>query len=258
MQQRTAAPHTPCWTELTVPDPEAAKAFYGSVFGWRADAAPKPEAGGYTVLRHGDAPVAAVAPLVDESQPTAWGVCLSVEDAERTADRAAEHGGSTLMPPTDVSDLGRYGVLADPEGATFSVWQARDSGGTDILGDPRSPGWIELSTHDPKQALTFYPSVFGWTTHLSDFYTEWSLGGTHFGGLVDLSQVPSPASRARPHWKPYFKVEDVDEAAAKAAGAGGSVLLAPYLVPGDDLRVSVLKDPQGAQFGVYSADGAES
>jgi uncharacterized protein len=259
MQQRTAAPHTPCWTELTVPDPEAAKAFYGDVFGWRADAAPRPEAGAYTVFRLGDAPVAAVAPLVDDSQPTAWGVCLAVEDAERTASRAAEHGGSTLMPPTDVFDLGRYGVLADPEGAAFSVWQSGAGAGSEILGDPRSPGWIELSTRDPRQALAFYPSVFGWTTHLSDFYTEWSLGGTRFGGLVDLGQVPEPASSTPAHWKPYFKVANVDEAAAKAAGAGGSVLLAPADVPGEDLRVSVLKDPQGAQFGVFAeVDGAEA
>jgi hypothetical protein len=252
MQQRTAAPHTPCWTELTVPDPEAAKAFYGDVFGWRADAAPRPEAGGYTVFRLGDAPVAAVAPLLDESQPTAWGVCLAVEDAERTASRAAEHGGSTLMPPTEVFDLGRYGVLADSEGAAFSVWESGAQAGGEILGDPGSPGWIELCTRDPRQALAFYPSVFGWTTHLTDFATEWSLGGARFGGLVDLNQVPAPAAAAPAHWKPYFKVADVDEAAARAAGAGGRVLLAPADVPGEDLRAGVLRDPQGAQFGVYA------
>ena len=255
MEQRTAASHTPCWTELSVPDPEAAKAFYGSVFGWRAEADPRSEAGGYATFRHGDAPVAAVSPLVEDAQPVAWSVCLSVQDAERTTARAAELGGRTLMPPTEVPGRGRYGVLADPDGAAFGIWQAGKSAGTEILGDPDSLGWIELSTRDPKQALTFYPSVFGWTTHLGDFYTEWSLGGTHFGGLVDLNRVPAPAADVPAHWKPYFKVADVDEAAAKAAGEGGSVLLAPADVPGDDLRVSVLKDPQGAQFGVFAPIG---
>jgi hypothetical protein len=62
--------------------------------------------------------------------------------------------------------------------------------------------------------------------------------------------VPAPAE-APPHWKPYFRVDDVDATAAKAAGEGGGVLLAPADVPGEDLRVSVLKDPQGAQFGVF-------
>jgi predicted enzyme related to lactoylglutathione lyase len=254
MQQRTETSHTPCWTELAVPDPEAATAFYGSVFGWTVETDRAPEAGGYAMFRFNQAPMAAVTARADDAQPTAWSVCLSVEDAERTAARAAELGGTTLVPPTDVSDLGRYGVLADPDGAAFSIWQAGESTGAEILGDPNSLGWIELSARDPKQALTFYPSVFGWTTHLGDLYTEWSLGGTRFGGLVDLNRVPAPAD-APPHWKPYFKVENVDEAVAKAAGEGGSVLLAPADVPGEDLRVSVLRDPQGAQFGVFSQTG---
>lgn len=250
--QRTAAMHTPCWTELSVPDPEAAKAFYGAVFGWKSAAEDGPEADGHAMFRLGRAPVAAVAPLYDDAQPVAWSVCLAVEDTERTAQRVKEEGGSTLMPPADVSDLGRYGVLADPDGAAFSIWQARDFGGAEILGDPNSLGWIELSTRDPKQALSFYPAVFGWTTHLSDFYTEWSLGGARFGGMVDLNQVPGPAAEVPTHWKPYFRVPDVDEATAKAAGEGASVLLAPSTVPGDDLRISVLKDPQGAQFGLFA------
>jgi uncharacterized protein len=255
MQQQTVAPHTPCWTELSVPDPEAAKAFYGTVFGWRSEDGPRAEAGGYAMFRVGEAPVAAVAPLAEDARAGGWSVCLAVEDAERTAARVTEHGGMTLIPPADVSGLGRYGVLADPDGAAFSIWQAGSFPGAELRGDPNSLGWIELCTRDPKQALAFYPSVFGWTTHLGDFYTEWSLGGAHFGGLLDLNRVPAPAADAPAHWKPYFKVADVDEAVAKAAGEGGSVLLAPADVPGDDLRVSVLKDPQGAQFGVFAAIG---
>jgi predicted enzyme related to lactoylglutathione lyase len=263
-QQRTEAAYAPCWTELSVPDPEAAKAFYGSVFGWdtEADSAPEdcgcaPDTDGYAVFRAGKAPVAAVRPRVDDALPTAWSVCLSVEDADRTAARAAELGGRALLPPTDVSDLGRYGVLADPDGAAFCIWQASESTGSEVLGDPDAPGWIELAARDPRQALMFYPSVFGWTSHLSDHYTAWSLGGTRFGGLVDLGRMPAPAD-APPHWKPYFRVADVDATTAKAAGEGGGVVLAPADVPGGDLRVSVLKDPQGAQFGVFCSTAAEA
>ena len=252
MQQRTTALHTPCWTELSVPDPETAKDFYGAVFGWKTQTDPRPEAGGYAMFLLDGAPVAAVSPMYDDSTPVAWSVCLSVKDAERTALKAAEHGGKTLMPPVDVFDLGRYGVLTDPDGASFSIWQAQRFSGADIIGDPNALGWIELSTRDPKQALSFYPAVFGWTTHLSDFYTEWSLGGTHFGGLVDLNQLPAPAADVPAHWKPYFRVTDVDAVTARAAGEGASVLIAPTAVPGDDLRISVLKDPQGAQFGIFA------
>jgi len=252
MVEQATALHTPCWTELAVPEPEAAKAFYGAVFGWHAETDPRPEAGGYSMFKLGQAPVAAISPLFDETQSTGWTVCLSVRDADETAAKVAEHGGTALMPPIDVFELGRYGVLADPTGASFAIWQAKAFTGADILGDPNSLGWIELSSRDPKQSLEFYPSVFGWATHLSDFYTEWSLGGTHFGGLVDLTRLPGPDADAPSHWKPYFLVTDVDETAAKAAGAGGAVTSPPENVPGDELRVSVLRDPQGAAFGIFA------
>lgn len=68
--------------------------------------------------------------------------------------------------------------------------------------------------------------------------------------------MPAPASDVPAHWKPYFRVQDVDAVAARAAGEGASVLLAPSAVPGDDLRISVLKDPQGAQFGIFAPTAA--
>jgi predicted enzyme related to lactoylglutathione lyase len=174
-----------------------------------------------------------------------------VADAEATCTEAVAHGGKVLMPPTQVFDLGSYGVLADPGGAPFAIWQAKAFTGAEILGDANSLGWIELSTRDVPQALEFYPALFGWTTHLSDFYTEWSLDGIRFGGLIDLNTLPGPAADAAPHWKPYFKVPDVDEAAAKTAAGGGGVTMPPENLPGDTLRISVLRDPQGAAFGIY-------
>jgi hypothetical protein len=248
-----AAMHTPCWTELAVPDPEAAKAFYAAVFGWKAETDPRPEAGGYAYFKLGEASVAAVSPLPGAG-PAAWSVCLAVQDADATAAMATEQGGRVLTPPTDVFELGRYGVIADPGGAAFSVWQAKAFSGAEVLGDPDSLGWIELSARDPKLALAFYPTVFGWSTHLSDYYTEWSVEGTHFGGLVDLEQVPGSEGVAS-HWKPYFRVENVDETAVRADGAGARLLLAPANVPGDELRICVLRDPQGAEFGIFAPLG---
>jgi predicted enzyme related to lactoylglutathione lyase len=253
MTEKPAVAHTPCWTELAAADPEAAKAYYSAVFGWRPETDPRPEAGGHCVFKLGEVPVAALDPAPDEDEPSAWGVCLAVEDAERAAEKAEQHGGKVLMPPAEVPGLGRYGVLADPGGAAFAVWEAGPGAGTEILGDPDALGWIELSTTDAKQALAFYPSVFGWATHLSDFYTEWSVGGAHFGGLIDLSQVPG-AEGEPPSWKPYFRVEDVEETAGRAGALGGHILMAPGQVPlsgRGDLRVSVVRDPQGARFGIY-------
>lgn len=254
MAEQTAM-HSPCWTELAVPDVEAATVFYKAVFGWDANTEPDPEARGYTMFQLNGAAVAAVMPPMNPTQPMAWTVCLAVEDAEATAAKAAEHGGRALMPPADVFGLGRYGVLADPAGAAFSIWQAKAFSGADILGDPNSLGWIELATRDVKRALDFYPAVFGWSAHPGDGYTEWGIGETRFGGLFDLAAMPGPGADAPAHWKPYFRVANVDETTADATGAGGAVLMPPCNVPGDDIRIAVLKDPQGAAFGVFTPAG---
>jgi predicted enzyme related to lactoylglutathione lyase len=253
MAERTAAPYTPCWTELAVPDPEAAKSFYGAVFGWTAEAGPRSEAGGYTVLKLNGEPVAALAPLSDETQPVAWSVCLSVEDVDSLAAKVEQNGGRVLAPGADVLDLGRYGVLADPAGAAFTVWQPGSFAGSGVIGDPNALGWVELATADPKRALAFYPAVFGWATHLSDSYTEWSVGGVHFGGMADLNQMPD--DDGVPRWMPYFRVTDVVDSAERAGGAGATVVVPPADVPGGDVRVSVLKDPQGADFGLFAPAG---
>ncbi len=55
-----------------------------------------------------------------------------------------------------------------------------------------------------------------------------------------------------PHWLPYFAVADADATAATASEAGGTVLMEPTSI-GDVRRIAVLRDPQGAVFGVYAA-----
>ena len=58
-----------------------------------------------------------------------WNTYIWVDDADEAAARAREAGGSVLSEPFDVMDAGRMAVLADPEGAVFCVWQARDAQG---------------------------------------------------------------------------------------------------------------------------------
>jgi hypothetical protein len=96
----------------------------------------------------------------------------------------------------------------------------------------------------------FYTTVFGWTVNASEQYTQWGLEGADFGGMLTMGdrfppEVPS-------HWLPYFAVEDVDATASAATQAGASILMEPTSVP-DGPRIAVLKDPQGAVFGIYLA-----
>ncbi|WP_091081926.1 VOC family protein [Micromonospora nigra] len=116
-------PGTMSWTELVTPDPEGAKEFYGLVFGWQPyDERPGP--GTYAAWRLGDRVVARmVSPPAGGSPldgPAYWSVSFAVADADATAARAAEQGGTILVPPRPVP-TGRQAVLRDPEGALFAV-----------------------------------------------------------------------------------------------------------------------------------------
>jgi hypothetical protein len=94
--------------------------------------------------------------------------------------------------------------------------------------------------------------VFGWSVNAAENYTQWGIDGADFGGMLTMDDKFPP--EVPPHWLPYFAVTDVDSTAATATGAGGTLLMEPTSVP-DGPRIAVLRDPQGAAFGVYLAGG---
>src|SRR5919198_1409016 len=62
----------------------------------------------------------------------------------------------------DFMDAGRMAVFADPEGAAFFVWQARENKGAQIVNEHGSLNFNALNTRDVEGAKSFYGSVFGW------------------------------------------------------------------------------------------------
>ncbi|MGQ4383945.1 VOC family protein [Streptomyces sp. SAS_270] len=240
----------PCWTELGTSDLAAAKRFYAGLFGWSAKTDPRQEAGGYTVAHLGDAAVAALSPLYQESQPVAWNVSFAVADADAAVEAVKSAGGTLLLGPMDVLDVGRFAVALDPAGAAFQLWQPRAFPGAGVFNAPGSLGWVELMTRAPERAVAFYTTVFGWSVNTSERYTQWGIDGADFGGMVTMDEKFPPEVPA--HWLPYFAVEDVDATADAAAEAGGTILMEPTSVP-DGPRIAVLRDPQGAMFGVHVA-----
>ncbi|MFJ7199378.1 MULTISPECIES: VOC family protein [unclassified Streptomyces] len=239
----------PCWIELSTSDIPAAKSFYAALFGWRAETDPREEAGGYTMAHLGDARVAALSPIYQPGQPTAWTVSFATEDTDATVERVKSAGGSLLVGPMDVFDQGRFAVVTDPSGAVFSLWQKRAFAGAEQLNEPGALGWVELVTREADPALAFYPAVFGWTVKAaSEQYTQWGVAGEDFGGMLIMDDGFPP--EAPPNWLPYFAVTDVDATAATAQGAGGELLMPPTDIP-DGPRIAVVRDPQGAVFGIH-------
>lgn len=246
----------PIWVDLGTSDVPAAATFYGHLFGWQAQDL-GPEAGGYTMLTLKDQQVAGIGPLMGEGQPVAWSTYMSTEDADVTARKVEDAGGSVLAPPMDVMDQGRMAVFMDPAGAAFSVWQPKAMRGAALFNQPGALCWNELQTTDVAAARAFYGSVFGWSAADSSTgqgegasdYTEWKLGDRSIAGGMAIQNPGIP-----PHWLAYFAVADCDAAVARATELGGRVMLPPMnFGPG---RFSVVTDPQGAAFALFQDTSA--
>ena len=119
------APGTPSWIELSSPDTDAAAEFYGALMGWQATEPGPPETGGYRMFQQDGLNVGGLMGIMQEGQPTAWATYVSVADADQTAAKVTAAGGSVMVEPMDVTDIGRMAVFADPTGAVFGVWQPK-------------------------------------------------------------------------------------------------------------------------------------
>ena len=259
-------PGTFSWVELATTDPDAAKRFYGTLFGWGAEDNPIPEdAGGgvYTMLKLGGESVAALYEQMKDQReagiPPNWFSYVTVADADDAAARAKELGGAVHAGPFDVMTQGRMAVIEDPTGAVFGVWQARDSIGATLVNDPGCLTMNELSTNDVPAATSFYEGLFGWKIEELDTGggpRYWSIGhegaarGLN-GGMRELA--PEQASAGiPPHWMPYFTVESADGSVATAKDGGGSLVFGPLDIPSG--RFAVLHDPQGAFFAIFEGE----
>lgn len=114
------------------------------------------------------------------------------------------------------------------------------------------PCWVDLSTTDPAGAEAFYRDVLGWDVHRHEtpvgVYLIGMVGDREVAGM--MAQAPDAAG-APSAWTVYFWVDDLDDVVRRVAAAGGSVLAAPFEIPGGD-RVSVVADSTDAVFGLMS------
>jgi uncharacterized protein len=120
------------WNELNTRDPEAAKAFYGAVFGWDFEDNDMGEMGSYTTLKLGDAMVGGMLDMagrgVPEEIPAHWQVYFAVEDTDAAVEQAKRAGGSVMVEPLEVP-AGRFAILTDPFGASFAMITLSEAAG---------------------------------------------------------------------------------------------------------------------------------
>jgi uncharacterized protein len=239
------------WHELLTTDTAAAATFYSRVLPWRTQPSNMP---GYTIFMAGGAQVGGLMALPEDGAgtPAHWLVYVGTPNVDATVTQAQALGARLCKDATDIPNVGRFAVLADPQGATFAVFTP--SGGP----PPAQPAqgafsWHELQTTDVSTALRFYGELFGWAKGVGHdmgamgIYQLFDHGGTAVGGMCNTQGPSTP-----PSWLSYVHVADSARAVATAKAAGGRLLHGPIEVPGGTW-IALFLDPQGGAFAVQEA-----
>ncbi|HLH87144.1 MAG TPA: VOC family protein [Xanthobacteraceae bacterium] len=248
------------WYELMTSDPKAAEAFYRDVVGWEAQAAPMGVPGmEYTLLMAGPTRVAGLMAIPAEAAAMGarpgWIGYVGVESVDAAAAKVRDLGGAIYKEPTDIPGVGRFAVVADPQGATFAMfkWQAPASdmppAAPDAVGHV---GWHELFAGDLEPAFDFYATMFGWTKADAipmgemGVYQLFAHDGVPIGGMMT-----KPAQAPKPYWNYYFNVDSVAAAIERVKRHGADIIVAPMQVPGGSWIMQG-RDPQQALFALVS------
>jgi predicted enzyme related to lactoylglutathione lyase len=256
-------PGVPSWVDVMGPDTGKLTDFYGAVFGWDFTGPgemPGDPPGEYFVAQLRGRDVAGVASLPPQAGAPGWNTYIEVESVDATAGQIEEAGGTVLAQPFDAPPAGRIAVVADPNGASFAIWEPGDRRGAQLVNEPSAWSMSALNTADRDGAADFYNKVFGWT--LDTFQLgDVEVGLFRLAGYVggepeqpvprDLVATIMPAQNGDEggsRWSVDFWVDDVDRVAATVAEHGGSLVAPPYDIP--SLRQAVVADPNGVPFSV--------
>ncbi len=242
------------WYEHLTKEPKAAIAFYTEVVGWKTQ--PFAESGDYIMWVGGQGPLGGVMKLPDEAAkmgaPPHWMGHVQVDDVDGRVALTRKLGGKVYKEPDDVPSVGRFAVIADPQGASLSIF--KPSAAME-LHDHTKEGeicWNELLTSDSTAAFKFYSELFGWKI-LQEMdmgpmgtYRIYGIGDKQLGGMM-TTPSPMPAN-----WLYYIETSNLDAAMARATKKGAKVLNGPTEVPGG-ARIVQLMDPQGAAFALHGS-----
>ena len=114
-----------CWNELATTDVQAAKNFYGKVFGWKFSDHPMGDIT-YTMIKRDDEEFAGIWAIPQDKTkeiPPHWMAYILVEDVKKSLELAQANGAKVMKPVTQAGEMGLFAIITDPTGAHISLWQ---------------------------------------------------------------------------------------------------------------------------------------
>ncbi len=177
-----------------------------------------------------------------------------MNDVDAYVARVKAAGGAVRRSAADIPGVGRFAVVADPQGAVFILFKGTSdqAPAPAAAGTPGHVGWHELYAGNLDAAWAFYSGLFGWTKADAmdmgpmGIYQIFATGGAPVGGMMTKPpEIPVPC------WGYYFNVDAADAAVARVKAGGGTVANGPVEVPGGSWIVQCI-DPQGAFFAMVA------
>ena len=248
------------WYELLTSDPKGAIAFYTEVMGWKTQPFEQTD---YTMWIGSQGPLGGVTAQPEQAKqmgaPPFWQANVEVANVDETVAKVKALGGQ-VYHVEDVPTVGRFAVIADPQGAVLAVFTPQGKMESHDTSKPGEFQWHELYTTDHEAAFKFYQAIAGWE-RLGEFdmgpgmgtYLLWGRGGKQLGGMMTKPKdMKTPDGReVPPSWMYYVTTDDLDAALERAKAKGATVLNGPMEVPGKQ-RIVQLMDPQGAAFALVT------
>lgn len=242
------------WHELHTSDRAKALKFYTQLFGWKTKDVTMGPGEPYSLCMLNDKDHAGITKsMAGPSVPPHWLPYIAVDDPDKAAAKVKELGGKVLNPPMDIPNVGRFAVVADPQGAAFALHKHFNPYPEEPSRPPVSAFcWEELMTSDPAAAAKFYSALFGYTVEEVDMgpmgtYRILKRGDRQTAGIMKSP----PQAPPHPYWLEYVAVKKVDDSTRNAKEMGAKVLVEPMDIPKIG-RFSVVADPQGAAIALFT------
>ncbi len=113
------------WADLSTPDPQRASKFYSGLFGWQIMSDDEDPEHNYLHIKNGEHFIGGIPPASyrQPGTPPHWLPYFNAFNCDAVADKAKALGAKFYLPPMTMENVGRFAVLADPQGAVFALFQ---------------------------------------------------------------------------------------------------------------------------------------
>jgi hypothetical protein len=255
----TTSPSRFVWYELMTRDADEAANFYRDVAGWSVQKSAMPDMD-YILFNAGPAQVAGAFALSKEALAggarPGWVGYVGVDNVDLAAADVKAAAGTVYRGPDDIPGVGRFAMVADPQGAAFALFHSAhaDEVSPAAPGTPGHFAWHELYAGDGAAIFPFYRDLFGWVAgDAMDMGPagKYQMFGTAPGAMIG-GIMTKPAQMPAPAWAFYIMVPSIEAASAKVKSSGGQIVQGPQEVPGGQWTVQGI-DPQGVHFALVGA-----